>query len=749
MPKSLVIVESPAKARTIEKFLGKDYSVVASMGHIRDLPKSKLGVDTEHDFQPTYTIPRDKAKTVKDLKAKADKCTEVILATDEDREGEAIAWHVAQAVGVSPADTKRVVFHEVTKTAILKALASPRLIDMPKVDAQQARRILDRLVGYELSPFLWKKVMPGLSAGRVQSVAVRLVVEREAERDAFVVKEYWSVDGQFVCSNTVSKGKIFGAQLHTLDGVKVEIITGDQANDIETALQTAIYQIASVERKERQRNPTPPFTTSTLQQEAARKLGFSAKKTMYCAQQLYEGVDVGSGRTGLITYMRTDSLNLAAEAVTSIRTLIGEKYGKDYVPVAPKLYHTKAKGAQEAHEAIRPTDITRLPESVKDALEKDLFRLYELIWKRAIACQMAPAVLDQTSADIVGVLTKSQWKQAMFRATGSVVKFPGFLAVYEEGKDDETEKKEGEDKRLPHLEQGESVDLDKLTPEQHFTQPPPRFTEATLVKALEEHGIGRPSTYAPTLSTIQDRGYVKLENKRFAPEDVGKVVTTLLVEHFPDVVDIDFTARMEQNLDDIAEGGREWVPVIREFYEPFHRNLTAKTEEVQKRSVVDEKTDEVCEKCGKPMIIRLGRFGKFLACSGYPDCRNTKPMESEIKSKDATTGEESTSAQKSVRDEPCEKCGGKMVLKRGRFGQFWGCEKYPECKNIQNLFVPKPTGAKCPDCGADIVTKRTKRGKIFYGCGSYPTCKYATWTRPEAATGTEETKTEEVKKEGS
>jgi len=743
MAKNLVIVESPAKARTIERFLSADYKVVASMGHIRDLPKSKLGVDVEHNFEPQYVVPKTKSKVVKDLRKEANKAHQVILATDEDREGEAIAWHLAGAIKLSIDSIKRVVFHEVTKEAILSALKSPRGLDVQRVDAQQARRILDRLVGYKLSPFLWFKVMPGLSAGRVQSVAVRMIVERERERQAFEAQEYWSMEGLFQESG--SKGKKtdkFTAQLHSLDGEKAEITSQKQAEKIEKALEAGKYNIEKIEKKQRKRNPYPPFVTSTLQQEAARKLGFSAKKTMFIAQQLYEGIELGDeGRTGLITYMRTDSVHLAAAAVKLARDVIADKFGKDYLPVKPRTYKTKAKGAQEAHEAIRPSFLDKSPESLQSVLSKDQIRLYELIYKRTVACQMATAVFDQTKVEIKGDLEvksqKSKVKSCLFRVTGSVLKFPGFLAIYDEGKDDVNHKEKKtsgkdkkEDKRLPALTEGEDLDLHELLPEQHFTQPPPRYTEATLVKALEEHAIGRPSTYAPTISTIRDRGYVRMEQKRFVPEDVGMVVNDLLVEHFSNIVDIDFTAKMELDLDAIAQGEKTWVPVIREFYDPFAELLERKTKEVKKREVMDEKTDEVCEKCGEPMVIRLGKYGKFLACTGYPECKNTKQLEKEEGAADENA--EEGGSDDDTRKEPCEKCGAPMVKKRGRFGQFWGCSAYPECKNIQSLFKPKPIGVKCPDCGGEMVTKKTRKGKIFYGCEKYPKCKHASWQRPEA-----------------
>jgi len=594
---------------------------------------------------------------------------------------------------------------------------------MKKVDAQQGRRILDRLVGYKLSPFLWRKVMPGLSAGRVQSVAVRLIVERERERDAFKARESWTLDALFEKASAAAGKGQFKAELSKVNGKKADLVSGPDAQKIMDELKGAAYQVSSIETKSKKRAPYAPFITSTLQQDAARKLGFTAKKTMMIAQQLYEGVELLTGeRTGLITYMRTDSTNLAETAVARIREVIKERFGPEYLPAKPRSYVKKVKGAQEAHEAIRPTDVVRDLESLKSHLTPDQARLYELIYKRTMSCQMEDACINQTSVDITPLLGGKPTSH-LFHATGSTVSFPGFLAVYEEGKDDDVEGEKDKDKeaRLPKLTKDEDLRLVTLSPEQHFTQPPPRFTEATLVKALEEHGIGRPSTYAPIISTIQDRGYVRLDQKRFAPEDKGMVVNDLLVEHFPTIVDIGFTAAMEGDLDLVASGDKEWVPIIRAFYVPFDALLTQKSVDVDKRSVVDEKTDEVCDKCGKPMVIRLGRHGKFIACSGYPECRNTKPVP-------GAPG--MTPAEEQKREEPCELCGAPMVMKQGRFGKFWGCSKYPECKNIQKLFKPQPTGVKCPGCGGDVVGKRTKHGKIFYGCANYPKCRYATWDRP-------------------
>ncbi len=699
MAKSLVIVESPTKAKTITRFLDGKYKVEASFGHVRDLPTSKMGIDIEHDFEPTYLVPVKAKKRVAELKKLAKDAPEIILATDEDREGEAIAWHLISALGLEKKDIKRIAFHEITKTAIAEALEHPRKLDLHLVDAQQARRVLDRLVGYELSPFLWKKVRRGLSAGRVQSVAVRLIVERERDIQKFKPDEYWSVtatfdkDGQYLGKLSKVDGKSLG-QL----GIKNE--TG--AKKILADLANRPAEVLEVTKKEARRNPAAPFITSTLQQEAARKLGFSAKQTMMYAQQLYEGVEIGEeGSTGLITYMRTDSINLSEFALQSAKEAITAKYGKDYLIPEPRKYTGKSKNAQEAHEAIRPTDLNRDPESIKDHLDRNQFRLYDLIWKRTIATQMPEAVFDQTSVDTE---IKGD-KQYIFRSTGQIIKFDGFMKVYLEGTDEENV--EAEEGLLPELAKGDKPKVVKILPKQHFTQPPPRFTDASLIKILEEHGIGRPSTYAPTISTIQDRGYVDKIDKKFHPTEIGFIVNDILVEHFPKVVDLQFTAGMEEQLDQIAEGEKEWVPVIREFYGPFHENLKTKETEVEKHV---EKLDEKCPTCGKDLIIKFGRFGKFVACSNYPECKFTRPMPEEQKIIEENSGE------------ICDKCGKPMVVKFGRFGSFLGCSGYPECKGIKK--IQKGTGVACPVCGeGEMVERRSKRG-IFYSCSKYPKCKY-------------------------
>ena len=650
----LVIVESPTKARTISGFLGSEYQIESSYGHVRDLPKSKLGIDTANNFEPSYIIPVKARKRVNELKKLAAKATEIILASDEDREGEAIAWHIANILNVPNA--KRIVFHEITKSAISEALEHPRELDMNLVDAQQARRILDRLVGYELSPFLWRKFFRGLSAGRVQSVAVRLIADREKEIQAFKPEEYWSLAA--FLNTKKEQEKVFEARLYKKDGKvldKLEIKNKEESDQILESLNGAEYKVSEVESKEARRLPGAPFTTSTLQQESSGKLGYSAKQTMMLAQQLYEA--------GYISYMRTDSVNLSQDSLSAAKSFIDSNYGQDYSLSEPRRFKNKAKGAQEAHEAVRPTVPSRTPDSMKDLLDPKQFKIYDLIWRRFIACQMQPAVFDSTTADISA-------KNFVFRANGSVMKFDGWLKIYPS---------KFTENILPTLTENETLDLKELKPEQHFTEPPPRYNEASLIKAMEEHGIGRPSTYAPTIATIQARNYVaKNEQRRFVPTETGNMVNDLLVLHFPQIVDINFTAKMEEDLDRIAEGQAKWVPVIKEFYEPFHENLLKKETEVEKKNM-EEKTDEVCPNCGKPMVIKQGRFGKFMACSGWPECKTAKPV------KDAS----------------------------------------------------KQIGMKCPKCAefspddqGEIVMKKTRKGRVFYGCSRYPKCDYASWKNP-------------------
>lgn len=703
--KTLVIVESPTKAKTIKKFLDSSYIVESSFGHVRDLPKSTLGVDVEHNFKPKYVVPAKSRKQVAELKKRAKTANHILFATDEDREGEAISWHLAEVLGISPEKAERIVFHEVTKRAILSALEHPRALSMPLVDAQQARRVLDRLVGYELSPFLWKKIARGLSAGRVQSVAVRLIVERERERMAFKPEDFWTVQGMFTPS---SDGDAFPATLHTIDGTKLEKLTinsEELAARYVSETKDADFTVANVKQRDVTRRPAAPYTTSTLQQDANNKLGFSAKQTMLLAQQLYEGVDIGSeGTHGLITYMRTDSVNLATDFTGDAHKQITETFGKEYASPTPRIYTAKSKLAQEAHEAIRPTVASRTPDSVKSYLDDRQWKLYRLIWNRAVASQMMDAKLGQTTIDLA-----TSDKKYVFRATGSTIQFPGFLALYS-GTVKET--------LLPKLSEGDAVKASDIRSEKHTTEPPPRYTEAALVKELEERGIGRPSTYAPTMSTVQARGYVEKEEKKFKPTEMGTLVNDVLVEHFPTIVDYDFTAKMEDELDEIANNGKPWEPIIAAFYQPFKKTLMIKEEEVSKKELTEEATNEICDKCGKPMIIKLGRFGKFLACTGFPDCKNTKHL-------DATGHIES----EETTDEKCEKCGKPMQVKRGRFGKFLGCTGYPECKGIKRIEVT--TGVKCPTCDkGEMVERRSKRGKVFYGCNQYPACKTAVWSKP-------------------
>jgi len=707
---TLVIVESPAKAKTISKFLGKKFNVKSSFGHVRDLPKSKMGVDVDNNFEPHYIVSRDKTKIAKELKDAAEKSDAILFASDEDREGEAISWHLAQILKIPEDKAQRITFHEITQEAITESLTHPRGIDLKMVDAQQARRILDRLVGYELSPFLWRKVAKGLSAGRVQSVAVRLVIEREREIQNFKPEEYWTIEGIFSPENRLTEtflGKIHSWQGKKLD--KLDIKNKEEVEEILKNLENAKYFVANVEDKKVKRNPLPPFTTSTLQQEANNRLGFSAKQTMRLAQQLYEGVEVGAeGSVGLITYMRTDAVNLSDKFINDANTVINEEFGKKYQADTIRRFKNKNKNAQEAHEAIRPTEVRRTPDVVKPFLDKNQFRLYELIWQRAVATQMSAAELSATAIDI------DTDKNCQFRATGQVLVFDGFLKLYPD---------KAKENILPQVKVAEALNCQKLTPEQHSTEPPARYSDATLVKALEEHGIGRPSTYAPTIGTIEDRGYIERdEKKRLKPKDIAFLVNDLLVEHFPKIVDLEFTAQMEENLDAIARGEKKWQPVIAEFYHPFKENLTTKDKELNKKDITEETTDEICDKCGKPMIIKTGRYGKFMACSGYPECKNTKKI----------AGDESSFEQPAIAEptgEKCEKCGSDMVKRVGKYGPFFACSAYPKCKNIKGIEVK--INVKCPACKeGDITERRSKRGKIFYSCNRYPKCDFALWDKP-------------------
>jgi len=676
MADALVIVESPAKAKTIGKYLGSKYIVKASMGHIRDLPKSQIGVEVENDFNPKYITIRGKGSILKELKDASKKVKKVYLAADPDREGEAIAWHLAHALDIDNTQECRVVFNEITKQAVKDAFKTPRKINMDLVNAQQARRILDRLVGYKISPLLWKKVKKGLSAGRVQSVAVKIIMDRENEISAFVPTEYWSITAKLGIRDSV-----FEAKFHKLNGVKKELNQESDVQEVLEAIKNAAFKVSNVKEKERQRHPSAPFTTSSLQQEAARKLGFRAAKTMSVAQQLYEGVELGKeGTVGLITYMRTDSTRLSVTAQDEAKELITAKYGEKFLPEAPRQYSKKAAGAQEAHEAIRPTSALREPEMVKEFLSRDQFRLYKLVWDRFVSSQMASALLDTLSVDI-------EAGTATFRAVGSKVSFPGFMKVYVEGNDDGTT---DEDKYLPPLQAGDALNKQEIEPKQHFTQPPPRYTEARLVKTLEELGIGRPSTYAPTLETIQKRGYVAIEEKKFMPTELGELVIEQMEQFFPEILNVEFTANMEGDLDHVEEGSEDWVKVLAEFYESFEKRLVFAEEEMKEIEIEDEVSDEICEKCGKPLVYKLGRFGKFLACSGFPDCRNTKPI---IKDIGVT----------------CPKCHeGKVVERRSKKGRvFYGCDQYPGCDFVS---WDRPSTKPCPSCGAWMIEKRNKQG---------------------------------------
>lgn len=717
MSKNLVIVESPAKSKTIEKFLGNDYKVLASMGHVRDLPKSQMGIDIEGGFEPEYLIPADKKKTISELKKNIKSDTVIWLATDHDREGEAIAWHLIEALKISKNPLKRILFHEITKPAIEEAIKNPGALNMDLVNAQQARRVLDRLVGYELSPLLWKKIRYGLSAGRVQSVAVRLVVDRERERDAFNPEEYWSLTAEFYPEG--NKKELFKAMLHKKDGKSLKVTSEKESQKILKDLEKAKYIVAKVEEKEVLRHSAPPFITSTLQQEAARKLHMSVKKTMIVAQQLYEGITMGHGHHGLITYMRTDSLSLSVQATTAMKKLIESEYGKEYALAEPRVFKKK-KGAQEAHEAIRPVDVTLKPDDIKSYLDKDQFRLYELIWKRAIASQMAPARLERMAVDI-----QDDKHGYEFRANGQRVTFPGFIKVYVEDVDTPEEAEDNEENRLPLLKVKQVVVEKELVPAQHFTKPPPRYTEASLVKKLESEGIGRPSTYAPTISTIIARGYIEKDGSSLAPTDTADVVTDMLVEHFPTIVDVGFTAGMETDLDRIAEGEEDWRKFMKNFYDPFHKNIESKMESIKKEDVVNVKSDEKCDKCGKPMVIKLGRFGKFFSCSDYPTCKNAKPLEEDPAEKKAME-----ELQKKLGGKKCSECSSPMEVKKGRYGEFLGCTGYPKCRNMQAIV--KFSGVHCPDCKeGQLIERRTKKGgRLFWGCNKYPKCKFASWDKP-------------------
>ncbi len=669
----LVIVESPAKARTVGRFLGKGYTVKASVGHIRDLLKSQLSIDVDHDFEPKYRVPKEKRQVVNEIKGLAKGAAEIYLATDPDREGEAIAWHLLESAKIDPKLTQRVVFHEITEPAVADAFAHPREINMDLVDAQQARRVLDRLVGYNLSPLLWRKVRGRLSAGRVQSVALRLVVEREREIDAFVPQEYWSIAAEL---RPEGIKETFIAKLARINGEEPTLDSEAVVKPVVESMQKAAYSITRIKKSERRRKPSPPFTTSTLQQEASRRLGYTAKRTMALAQQLYEGQDLGEGSVGLITYMRTDSTNVAELAQQEARQFIGERYGASFMPPEAPKYQTKVRGAQEAHEAIRPTSVLRQPQSIKEFLSRDLFRLYQLVWQRFVASQMESAVYDTLSVEVTGKQNgdggSATVQEYLLRASGSTVKFLGFLIVYEEAKDEDAaqEGEEEENARIPAgIAEGQVQHLVRVLPEQHFTQPPPRYTEATLVRTLEENGIGRPSTYAPILSTIQARGYVLREAKRLSPTETGLLVNDLISEHFPNIVDAGFTARMEEDLDKIANGDEKWVEAIRRFYTPFAVQVEQAEKNMPEMKTGPEPIGRLCPECGKELVIRWGRYGKFISCSGFPDCRHTEALLTKI-------------------------------------------------------------GVNCPKDGGDIVERKTRKGRMFYGCANYPNCDFTSWKLP-------------------
>lgn len=722
MAKNIVIVESPAKSKTIKKYLGKDFEILASYGHVSDLLPKEGSVDPDNDFAMKYQAIERNKKHMDAITKAMKKAETLYLATDPDREGEAISWHVYETLKAKKAlkDKKvhRVVFHEITKAAVQDAVANPRELSSDLIDAQQARRALDYLVGFTLSPLIWRKVKPGLSAGRVQSPALRMIAERELEIEAFDAKEYWTV----LAHNKFKKHKI-DARLTVYKDEKFEqfTITNEKdANKAKTALTKAANGkliVDKVVKKQRKRQPSAPFITSTLQQEAARKLGFTAQRTMRIAQQLYEGIDVGGETEGLITYMRTDSVTLAEEAIADIRKFISEEYGKDMLPKEAPVYKTKAKNAQEAHEAIRPTSVYRVPEDIKAALSDDQFKLYQLIWKRAVSCQMIHATINTVAVDL------KCGRKHMFRANGSTILHPGFMKVYLEGIDDG--KQEEDEKLLPPMKEGDEVDLLEVEPIQHFTEPPPRYSEASLIKALEEHGIGRPSTYASIVATLLNREYVTLDKKRFQPTDVGRVVNKFLTNYFTQYVDYDFTANLENELDEVSRGEKAWIPVLRAFWDPFKKVIDHVAENVERKDVTQEKMDEKCPECGNDLSIRLGRRGRFIGCTTYPECTYTRGMED--------GADEGRTEPEVVEGRKCPKCESDLVIKAGRYGKFIGCSGYPKCKHIEPLEKPKDTEIQCPECKKGSMLERKSRyGKIFYSCEHYPTCKYATWNLPVA-----------------
>ncbi len=713
--KSLVIVESPSKAKTINKYLGKEFVVEASVGHIKNLPSSKLGIDVENGYEPEYRVIDGKQDVIKTLKTKAAATQRVFIATDPDREGEAIAAHIAEEVRPHNDNIQRVLFNEITKQGVAEAMANPLQIDPKLVQAQQARRVLDRIVGYKVSPFLWTVIRRGTSAGRVQSVALRLVCERDAEIDAFVPQEYWSIRAKV----QTARGEAFLSVLHTIDGKKPVLDTERTTKAFVDDIRQKKFFIKDIRKREARRNPAAPFTTSSLQQEASRKCGFSPRLTMMLAQQLYEGVEMGpDGLTGLITYMRTDSTRVAETALTMVREHIYSSYGKDYIPETPNVYKSKKANVQDAHEAIRPTTMKYSPKEASRFLTPQQTKLYELIWNRFIASQMVPAVMDQTTVDI-------EADEYLFRATGSVITFKGFLQVYEEGidegdKKEDTEEEEAENPLLPAgLRVGEGLELRELIPAQHFTKPPARFTESSLIKELDNLGIGRPSTYAMMVGTIVERGYVELRERKLWATDLGKSVNQILTNYFAALFNVQFTAEMEEELDKIESGDLSYKRVLDDFYKPFMKNMKdVESRKAEVRESVQEKTDEVCDLCGKPMIIRWGRYGKFMACSGYPDCKNIKSL-----------GKNGEAAEPEVTDEKCPKCGSPMVIKMGRFGKFMACSDYPKCKTTKAILDIVPD-VLCPKDGGQIVRRKSRYGKFFYGCANYPNCDFVVWNEP-------------------
>ncbi|TAN46997.1 MAG: type I DNA topoisomerase [Methylococcaceae bacterium] len=724
MSNNLVIVESPAKAKTIEKYLGKDFHVLASYGHVRDLIPKEGAVDPEHDFAMRYEVIEKNSKYVQAIAKAAKDADALYLATDPDREGEAISWHIHEILReknvLKDKPVYRVAFHEITKRAITEAIADPKLLSMNLVNAQQARRALDYLVGFNLSPLLWKKIRRGLSAGRVQSPALRMIVERELEIEAFQTREYWTIDA----AAQTAKAQEFKARLTYYASDKQEqfsVTNTEQAAQMRAELLNAAagsLRVSKLEKKQRKRNPAPPFITSTLQQEAARKLGFTTRRTMTVAQQLYEGIDIGGEAVGLITYMRTDSTALSVDAVTEIRQLIGERFGNENLPDAPRIYKTKSKNAQEAHEAVRPTSALRVPESLKSYLSADQVKLYTLIWKRTVACQMIHATINTVAADLAG------GEGHVFRATGSTIAHPGFMAVYLEGRDDAAAD-DDEESVLPPLQEGEDVDLLDVITAQHFTEPPPRYTEASLVKTLEEHGIGRPSTYASIISTLQQREYVTLDSKRFYPTDVGRIVNKFLTEHFTQYVDYNFTALLEDDLDAVARGEKQWVPLLKQFWVPFTGLISSKDESLKRQDVTQEAMDEACPECGSKLSIRLGRNGRFVGCTNYPECKYTRNLNPEANTEEVKP--------EIVEGRVCPECSLPLVIKTGRYGKFIGCSGYPKCKFIEPLVKPADTGVTCPECKTGtLLTRKSRFGKLFYSCSTYPKCNYAAWNPPIA-----------------